>query len=100
MARGHVLDLRRDIITTEGEVLARVRRVGRLGDRLLQSRGVLVLDDGVREAGLLEEVRRDEARADDAVGDGEAPALVAGSALRPRDLAPLRAPVAADTMTL
>ena len=44
VARGHVLDLRRDIITSKGEVLARVRRVGRLGDRLFQSSGVLVLE--------------------------------------------------------
>ena len=54
VARGHVLDFRRDVITTKGEVHARVRRVGRLGDRLFQSSGVLVLDDGVREAGLLD----------------------------------------------
>ena len=44
VARGHVLDLRRDVVGAEGEVLARVRRVGRLGDRLFQSSGVLVLE--------------------------------------------------------
>ena len=61
VARGHVLDLGRDLVASKREVLARVRHVRGLGNRLLEGRGVLVLDDGVRESRLLVEAKTPEA---------------------------------------
>ncbi len=47
VARGHVLDLGRDLVGAKRKVLARVGHVRGLGDGFFEGRGVLVLDDGV-----------------------------------------------------